>query len=211
MPDWSTFLIFSGAAILLLVVPGPAVLYIVARSIDQGRIAGVVSTVGIGVGTLIHVGAASLGLSALLVSSALAFSVVKYLGAAYLLYLGVRTLLSRNEVRKDEPSRPQSLSQIFYQGILVNLLNPKTALFFFAFLPQFVDPSAGSVAGQILFLGAWLVILGIVSDGAYAIMAGTLGDWLKNNVRVLRAQKYFAGTVYILLGLATALSGSNRK
>jgi len=211
MPDFTKLVLFIIAAWVLLVTPGPAVLYIVARSIDQGRVAGLVSTIGIGVGTLCHVVAAALGVSALLVSSALAFSVVKYLGAAYLIYLGLRRLLVREALEQPETTEPQKLSRIFYQGILVNVLNPKTALFFFAFLPQFVDLSKGHIAPQILFLGAIFVVMGILSDGLWALLAGTVGKWLKGNLHFLRAQRYFAGSIFIALGVTTALAGSGEK
>ncbi len=211
MLDYSTLFVFIAAVLVLLVTPGPAVLYIVARSIDQGRWAGLVSTLGIGVGTLIHVTAAALGVSALLVSSALAFNVVKYLGAAYLIYLGLRRLLTPEQAVEIKTPQTQKLSRIFYQGVLVNLLNPKTALFFFAFLPQFVDVTRGSVALQVFILGLIMMILGIVSDGLYALLAGSIGHWLRDNLRFLRAQRYFAGTVFITLGLVTALSGSKQK
>ncbi len=211
MPELSTFTIFVVATSVLLLTPGPAVLYIVTRSIDQGRVAGIVSTLGIAVGTLFHVAAAAFGISALLVSSALLFNFVKYLGAAYLIYLGIRKLLVREELQSIQKERRRELSQIFYQGVLVNLLNPKTALFFFAFLPQFVDASRGSVTMQILFLGAIFVIMGLLSDCLYALLAGSLGKWLRSNLRFLRAQRYFAGMVYIALGAVTALSGVHKK
>lgn len=211
MLDYSTLFVFIAAVLVLLVTPGPAVLYIVARSIDQGRWAGIVSTLGIGMGTLIHVTAAALGVSALLVSSVLAFNVVKYVGAAYLIYLGLRRLLTPEQTVEIKTSQPQKLSRIFSQGVLVNLLNPKTTLFIFAFLPQFVDVTRGSVAMQILLLGLIMVTLGIISDGLYALLAGSAGHWLRNNLRFLRAQRYFAGTVFITLGLVTALSGSKQK
>lgn len=208
--DSTAFLVFVLAALALLVTPGPAVLYIVARSIDQGRIAGIVSALGIGVGTFFHIAAAALGVSAILVSSAVAFNVLKYLGAAYLIYLGVRKLMERDTDELAAARAPRSLSRVFWDGVLVNLLNPKTALFFFAFLPQFVDVARGSVAAQIVVLGLTFIALGVVSDGAYALLAGTLGGWLRRNRRVLRAQRYFAGGVYITLGVATALSGSRK-
>jgi threonine/homoserine/homoserine lactone efflux protein len=211
MLELSTLALFMAAALVLLITPGPAVLYIVARSIDQGRMAGIVSTLGIAVGTLFHVAAAALGVSALLVSSALAFNVVKYLGAAYLIYLGVRKLLVREELQQPEVIEKHKLSRIFYQGILVNLLNPKTALFFFAFFPQFVDPSKGSVTIQILWLGFIFMGMAVCSDGFYALLAGSIGHWLRGNLRFLRAQRYFAGWVYIGLGVTTALSGSSKK
>jgi threonine/homoserine/homoserine lactone efflux protein len=211
MPDPSKLALFAAAAFVLLITPGPAVFYIVARSIDQGRAAGIASVLGITTGTLFHTIAAALGLSALLVSSALAFNVVKLLGAAYLIYLGVRKLMVREELHQAETVTRQPLRSIFYQGILVNLLNPKTALFIFAFLPQFVDPARGSVATQILVLGFVLMAMGALSDGMYALLAGSVGHWLRGNLRFLRAQRYVTGTVYIALGVTAALSGSNRK
>ncbi len=211
MPELSSLLLFIMAALVLLVTPGPAVLYIVARGIDQGRLAGIVSMLGVEVANFLHVVAAAFGLSALLMSSALAFSVVKYLGAAYLIYLGVRKLLVREELHQPEISGNRQLKRIFYQGLVVNLLNPKTALFFFAFLPQFADTTRGAVASQILLLGFIFVSLGVLSDGLYALLAGTVGHWLRGNLSFLRAQRYFAGTVYIGLGVTTALSGSDRK
>lgn len=211
MLEWPKLVLFVVAAVALLLTPGPAVLYIVARSIDQGRLAGVVSTLGISVGTLFHVAAAAFGLSAVLVSSALAFSLVKYLGAAYLIYLGVRKLLVREELQSSGAVEPKKLTHIFYQGVAVNVLNPKTALFFFAFLPQFVEPAKGAVAGQILLLGLIFAGLGVCSDSFYALLASTIGHWLRGNLGFLRAQRYFAGSVYIGLGVTTALSGSTKK
>lgn len=211
IPDGSTLAIFAVAAFVLLITPGPAVFYIVARSIDQGRVAGIVSTLGVGAGALVHVGAAALGVSALLLSSALAFNILKYVGAAYLIYLGVRKFLVRDQVEQPRLLAPRTLARIFYDGVVVNVLNPKTALFFFAFLPQFVDISSGAVGAQIVFLGVLFVAMGIISDGSYAVVAGTFGNWLKQNHRVLRAQRYLAGSVFIGLGLAAALSGSHKK
>ena len=145
-----------------------------------------------------------------LAASALAFNVVKYLGAAYLIYLGIRKLLSRETNQPDIPERKR-LSRIFFQGVVVNLLNPKTALFFLAFLPQFVDVSKGNVAVQIVFLGTIFVVMGVFSDSLYALLAGTIGGWIKGNLRFLRMQRYFTGGVYIALGVTTALSGSGKK
>ncbi|HUU14558.1 MAG TPA: LysE family translocator [Terriglobia bacterium] len=211
MPDPKTITLFVLAALVLLLTPGPAVLYIVARSIDGGRKAGIVSTLGIGVGTLFHVTAAALGVSALLVSSALAFNTVKYLGAAYLIYLGAQKLLRREEASELQVFQRREMTRVFTQGILVNLLNPKTALFFFAFLPQFVDVSRGPVAAQVLFFGMLLVLMGLVSDGLYAVMAGTAGEWVRANSRFLRAQRYFSGGLLITLGVAAAFTGSDRS
>lgn len=210
MFDHSTLALFMGATLVFLLTPGPAVFYIVARSIDQGRTAGFVSTLGLNTGSLVHVAAAAFGVSAVLMSSVTAFNLVKYLGAGYLIYLGVRKLLVREEEQTLHTRPPQKLSQIFSQGVLVSILNPKTALFFFAFLPQFVDPARGSVTAQILLLGGIFVGMAFMSDSFYAMLAGTLGQWLKGNVRYLRWQRYFTGSIYIALGLGAALAGSNK-
>lgn len=207
MLDPSTVALFLAASLALLVIPGPAVTYIVARSIDQGRAAGLVSTLGIGVGSLVHVVAAALGLSAILVSSATAFTVVKLGGAAYLVFLGVRRLLARED--GPEPLvRERRLSRVFGQGVVVNVLNPKTALFFFAFLPQFVRPSRGPVSLQVLLLGSMFVVLGLVSDGTYALMAARLGGWLRRRAGFRRAQRLVSGGLLVSLGVASAVSGS---
>ena len=197
-------------ATVLVFMPGPNTLYIIARSIQQGRLAGFVSSLGVQVGTMVHIVAASLGLSALLVSSAVAFNVVKYAGAAYLIFLGIKTLLTREKI---EPAkvRKAALGRVFSQGIVVNLLNPKTALFFFAFLPQFIDVSRGAVVLLVVLLGSILIFLGTLSDSIYALASGSIGNWLRGNLKFLRAQRYFAGSVYIGLGAATALSGAHRK
>lgn len=208
MPDTSTLALFSVASLALLIVPGPAVLYIVTRSIDQGRTAGIVSTLGIHVGTLVHIAAAALGLSALVVSSALAFNTIKYLGAAYLIWLGVGKLLGRDDDVNESEVKTQRLSRIFYQGILVNILNPKTALFFLAFLPQFVDVSKGRVGLQILALGVVFMLLGMCSDGLYAMVASSVGNWLRGNADFAHFRRYFSGGIFVTLGVAATLSGS---
>jgi len=203
--------VFLLAALILLLTPGPAVLYIVARSLDQGRLAGFVSVLSIEVGNFVHVLAATLGLSVILVSSALAFSVVKYLGAAYLIYLGVRRLLTRESAHQPTTFRRQSLRRIFRQGVIVAILNPKTALFFFAFLPQFVDASKGPVALQLFTLGSLFVLMAIVTDGLYALLAGSIGQWLKGTRTFLRFERYVVGAVYIGLGLTAALAEAKHK
>jgi threonine/homoserine/homoserine lactone efflux protein len=198
--------VFLLAALILLLTPGPAVLYIIARSMDQGSLAGFVSVLSIESGNSVHVLAATLGLSAILMSSALAFSIVKYLGAAYLIYLGIRRLLAREQGHEIARVQRQSLRRIYSQGVLVAALNPKTALFFLAFLPQFVDPSAGSVTLQLLMLGGTFVVMAIVTDSMYALLASTAGGWLKRNQSFLRADRYLVGSVYIGLGVTAALS-----
>ena len=211
MPDWPRLSLFISVTLLLVFMPGPNTLYIIARSIQQGRKAGIVSSFGVQVGSLVHIAAAALGLSALLLSSALAFSVVKYAGAAYLIYLGVKTLLTKEKAEPTQTVRKATLGRVFFQGVVVNLLNPKTALFFFAFLPQFIEPARGRVAVQIIFLGSVLILLGALSDCVYALAAGSVGNWLRGNLKFLRAQRYFAGSVYIGLGAATALGGAHKK
>ncbi|MGH9159442.1 MAG: LysE family translocator [Vicinamibacteraceae bacterium] len=207
VPDLTTLVLFVMAAGVLLVMPGPAVIYIITRTLDQGRLAGLVSVLGIGVGTLLHVAAAALGLSALLRSFALAFDLVKYLGAAYLTYLGLRTLLRDDSVTRTAREAPSDrLQRVFAEGVLVNALNPKTALFFLAFLPQFVDPARGAVEIQVLLLGLLLVVMGLVSDGSYALAAGAVAPWLQAAPRSVRARRYCAGCVYLALGVSAALS-----
>jgi threonine/homoserine/homoserine lactone efflux protein len=211
MPDFSSLALFFAAASILLIVPGPAVIYIVTRSLDQGRMAGIVSTLGIGVGTLFHIIAAALGLSAILVSSVLAFNIVKYAGAVYLIYLGIQKFLSKEEIIFSNDHKNIKLSKIFYQGIIVNVLNPKTALFFFAFLPQFADSSRGNVTLQILILGILFILLGFITDGTYALLAGSFSKLIKRNTHLLRKQKYISGVIYFTLGVVAAVSGSNKK
>jgi threonine/homoserine/homoserine lactone efflux protein len=211
IPNHSSLLLFVSAALVLLAIPGPAVFYVTSRSIGHGLSAGVISALGIGVGTLFHVAAAALGLSALLMSSAIAFSVVKYLGAAYLIFLGIQKIVREESIASSEESGRIQLSRIFGQGIVVNVLNPKTALFFFAFLPQFVDVSRGRVAGQVLFLGLLFAVMGVLSDSVWALFAGTLAHALNRNTRWMRAQRYVSGGMLISLGLATAFAGSATK
>ena len=211
IPDPGTLALFAGAAAALLVVPGPAVLYIVAQSIEHGRGAGLVSMLGVQVGGLVHVAAAALGLSALLVQSSLAFSVVKYAGAAYLIFLGLRKLVTQERFDPTGERAPRRLDRLFAQGIVVNILNPKAALFFFAFLPQFVDVGEGSVGLQIAVLGLLFILIAIVSDGLYALAAGTASGWLRGNPRFVRAERWISGTVLVGLGVTAALSSPQRK
>lgn len=210
LPETSTLIVFLTAALVLLLVPGPAVLYIVARGIHQGRWAALVSAWAVGLGNFVHATAAAVGLSALLMSSALVFSVVKYLGAAYLIFLGVRTLLARDDAANLSAPPPRGLRRVFRQGVVVSVLNPKTALFFVAFLPQFVDPSRGSATAQVLLLGVLFVALGIGTDSAYALLSGALGGWLRRSASFQRRQRLFSGGVYIALGTGTALADSGK-
>ncbi len=203
--------LFAGAALALLLVPGPAVLYIVTRSIHQGRRAGLVSVAGIHIGTLVHITAATAGLSALLVSSATAFSVVKYAGAVYLIGLGLWTLFSHTVEVDVALGGERRLRRVFAQGIVVNVLNPKTALFFLAFLPQFVEPGRGHATLQIALLGLTFAALGMVTDSIWAIAAGTAGEVLRRSRSFAQAQRYVSGTVFVGLGVVTAFAGTGRS
>jgi threonine/homoserine/homoserine lactone efflux protein len=211
MFEWTRLATFMVAAGLLIVAPGPAVLYVVARSVDQGKLAGLVSVLGIALGAVVHSLAAAVGITAVLAASALAFSTVKYLGAAYLIYLGLTTLLQKPEAQEKIVVEPKPLWQIFRQGFVVNLLNPKTALFFLAFLPQFADPAHGSVPLQTFILGLIFVVIALLSDSVYALLAGQLGGWLKQSQTFQQRQRYFSGLVYLALGVGTAVSGSKAK
>jgi threonine/homoserine/homoserine lactone efflux protein len=207
VPDGATFGVFVVASLVLLVTPGPASVYIITRSIEQGWIAGVVSSLGLGVGSLVHVAAAWIGMTVVLFSSDLAFTTLKYAGAAYLVYLGIQAMRAGDEIRLDGRIDREGLKQAFSQAIVVNLLNPKAALFFIAFLPQFVDPSRGNAGGQLLFLCAVFFAMAITTDSIYAILAGRVGDLLRTNPTFRRRQRYFSAAVYVLLGVAAALSG----
>jgi threonine/homoserine/homoserine lactone efflux protein len=212
IPGATNLGLFTVAALALLVVPGPAVLYIVARSVEQGRLAGFVSDLGIHSATLVHVLAAALGLSALLASSALAFAVVKYAGAAYLIWIGLKKIFGRVENGGQETlSNRYGYWQLFRDGFVVNLLNPKTALFFLAFLPQFVEVGRGHVASQIVFLGLLFTGLGFISDGCYALAASAAGNWLKRSRAYLGFERYVSGVIFIGLGVSAAFTGNHRK
>lgn len=212
MPDASTLLAFVTAALILLIIPGPAVLYIITRSTEQGTRAGLISVCGIQAGALVHVAAASLGVSALLMASAMAFSMLKYLGAGYLIYLGVKKIAdARKQTGLQEAPAPQSLSAIFWQGMIVNVLNPKCALFFFAFLPQFIRPQNDHVALQVLFFGLLFTFLAFLTDGSYALAAGRLGKYMKQNTWYRRLEAYISGFIYISLGLLTVVFQPSSK
>jgi threonine/homoserine/homoserine lactone efflux protein len=206
MPDLRTLALFSVAAFLFAVVPGPAVFYVVTRSVSQGRLAGVASALAIQGGNVVHLVAATLGLSAVIAASATLFTAIKYLGAAYLVYLGVKALRQRGKAIEPGSVRPQPLPRIFAQGVLVEVLNPKTALFFLAFLPQFVDPARGPVALQTAVLGLLLMAISCLSDSIYALLSGSAGNWLRGNVRLGHTQRYVTGGAYITLGVVAALA-----
>ena len=206
MPSPEVFAAFAGASLALLIVPGPSVLYIVTRSMDQGRSAGLVSVLGIHTGTIVHVAAAALGLSAILASSAVSFQGVKYAGAAYLIWLGVKALRERHQEASEARDRERSLGRIYAQGVVVNVLNPKTALFFLAFLPQFVDVGK-PVTTQVLVLGLTFILLGFVSDGSYALASARVARTIAARRRPGAARRWLPGLTLIGLGVAAAVTG----
>jgi threonine/homoserine/homoserine lactone efflux protein len=210
VPSGSALSVFIAATLVLLLTPGPAVLYIVARSVEQGRLAGVVSALGVGVGGLAHVMGAAVGLSALLVASSAAFGLIRGLGAAYLIFLGLRKLLGRDAVQSDPAASRRPFRRLFVDGVVVNVLNPKTALFFLAFLPQFVSPDHGHVTFQVVALGTLFLGLALCTDCAYAMLAGSVRQWA-GGVRVATSGRYLSGTTYIGLGIGAALTGSRHR
>ena len=208
MPDPTTLLLFARASLALLAVPGPAVIYMVTRSVDQGRAAGIVSVLGVETGGLVHVVAATVGLSALVASSAAAFGVLKSAGAGYLVYLGVRRIVWPDE---GGDGRDPSSRRMFAQGMVVQGLNPKVAIFFLAFLPQFVDPDAGAIAPQILVLGIVFTLIAGLCDGAWALLAGTVGPRLRRSASGSRRLARVSGGIYIGLGITAALAGGHSR
>ncbi|HET6350322.1 MAG TPA: LysE family translocator [Candidatus Krumholzibacteria bacterium] len=200
LPSAAAYLVFVAASLALLVVPGPAVMYIVARSIDQGRGSGIVSAMGLAVGSVVLILAAAFGVSALLATSTGAFNVVRYLGAAYLGSLGIRTFVHKPIPVLEMHAVPRPLLRIFVEGMVVNILNPKTALFFFAFLPQFVNP-AGNVRLQIVGLGLTFTLLGVATDSVYAVAAGSVASRLRSSRRFPQIRRAIAGTTYIALSI----------
>ena len=206
MPSLDTLLLFAVASAILVAIPGPAVLYVVAQSAHYGRATGVVGVAGIAVGALVHVAAAVVGLSSLLLSSATAFEVVKYAGAAYLIYVGVRRLLARDDSLGDAPAVTRSRRRVFTQGVVVNVLNPKVALFFVSLLPQFVDTGAGLVPLQMLVLGLTWVVVAFAGDCVWALVAGTAGGLLRRSRRARLVERYLTGGVFVGLGVTTAFA-----
>ncbi len=205
MPDLNSLISFAVASVALLVIPGPAVIYIVNRSVADGRQIGLAAVVGLELGTFMHVLAATVGLSAILATSENAFNVVKYLGASYLVLIGLRTLTRKPEAINTSVSS-MTQSQAFRQGFIINMLNPKIALFFLSFLPQFIDPNISSNARQSLILGSVFVLCGFIIDGFYALTASSLREVLVKGKALLFIQQYVAGVVFVLLGVAAALA-----
>jgi threonine/homoserine/homoserine lactone efflux protein len=195
----------------LLLVPGPAVLYVVTRSIEMGRSGGLASVAGITTGTVAHVALATAGLSSLILASTIAFDSVKYVGAAYLFLLGIRRLLGRGLEQAEEEAVPRTRRRAYTQGIVVNLTNPKTIVFVFAFIPQFVDPQAHHAWLQVLVLGLSFALLGCFSDSMYALAAGTVADRLRGSAGIARVQRWLGGGVLVGLGILAAVWSPSRS
>jgi threonine/homoserine/homoserine lactone efflux protein len=204
MPD-TNLLLFVTASLALIIVPGPDMIYVLTRGVSQGRVAGLVSAVGVCSGVLVHTAFAALGLSAILAQSALAFSVVKYAGAAYLFYLGVRTILDREGFAPPERAARARLQVVFRQGVLSNVLNPKVALFFLAFLPQFVDPAAGAAGLQMLGFGVAFTLMGLAVLSVVALTSGALGERLRSSPSLAGVLRWLTGSVLVALGLRLAI------
>jgi threonine/homoserine/homoserine lactone efflux protein len=211
VPSLSTYAVFVATCLVLLAIPGPAVLYVVSRSIEQGRTAGLSSVLGITTGTLVHVTVATVGLSSLVLASSVAFDTVRFAGAAYLVFLGVRRLLTRTPEEVAAERAPRTLRKLYTQGVVVNLLNPKTIVFIFAFIPQFVDVQSGHVWVQIFLLGLTFAGLGLMSDSLYAIVAGTIADRLRGSRAIARFERWFGGGILIGLGVVAAVLVPNRS
>jgi threonine/homoserine/homoserine lactone efflux protein len=203
MPERAAFLAFLVAAFALNIAPGPDMLYVIGRSVGQGRRAGIVSSLGVFVGCWVHILAAAFGIAALLRSSPVAFNAVRYAGAAYLIYLGIRMLSQKTDLTSQQ-LQTESLTSIFRQGAITNMLNPKVAIFFLAFLPQFIDAHRGSVALQIVVLGLIFNVGGTLVNLAVAYAGGTLGELLRRNQSIARLQRRFTGLIFVGLGLRLA-------
>jgi len=210
MPSAPTLLAFAAAATALVLLPGPNLIYIVSRGIAQGRRAALASTLGVTTATAVFVVLTAFGLTALIASSTIAFSAVKYAGVAYLGYLAVREFRSEGRFRLEAPP-PVTNGRAFVDAFLVGITNPKVALFFLAFFPQFVHADAGPVATQVLVLGAVFLAIGVTSDSAYALAAGSIGAWLARRPTAVSRSRYLSGTIYLALGGAALLTDSTRR
>jgi threonine/homoserine/homoserine lactone efflux protein len=206
VPTNASIIAFIAASLVVLLVPGPGVLYVVARSLAQGQRAGLISVLGLSAGVAVHVVAATAGLSAILMTSAITFSVVKMLGAAYLIYLGVRILLARPPQPLVDRPAARTAYRLFVDGVVVSVLNPKIAIFFLAFLPQFADSKRGAIPQQILLLGLIYVALALITDGTYAILAGRTRRCLAKIASRTSWSRYASGIVFIGLGIGTAVA-----
>lgn len=204
------FWVFALTALLLNLTPGNDMLYVAARSTSQGSTAGILSSLGIMTGCMVHIVAAMVGLSAIIARSAVAFDIIKYVGAGYLIYLGIRAVINKKRSPKLNISITKlSDKKIFWQGVLTNVLNPKVALFFLAFLPQFININQGDTSFQILFLGTWFNVGGTLVNISVSLLFGKVGKWLSQSPAFIQWQERIAGTLLITLGIKVAISSRN--
>lgn len=201
MPDIGLFLIASA---LLTIAPGPDIVYVLTRGITQGRRAGFAAALGFATGVIFHTTLAALGIAALIRSSEFAFSLVQYAGAAYLIYLGVRTLMSLGALQPGHDNARISLWTVYKQSVIGNVLNPKVTLFFLSFLPQFINLNAGHVELQMVSLGLLFMLQTVLIFGAIAFFSGSIGDRLRSNPSIANRLNIFAGVVFIALGVRVA-------
>ena len=207
MPSFEAIILFTTAAVAITLCPGPSMAYVMSRSIGQGRSAGCFSALGLATGLLLHTIAASMGLSVVFVCSPLIYIIVKYLGAAYLLYLGMQMFLSGKNERDPQAPPPKSDKfRVYGQGVITEILNPKTALFYLSFLPQFVDPFQGHPGLQMFILGCILLLTALSMDLFIAVTGGAMSEWFTRNPVFKKGQQWLAGTVLIGLGIRLAIS-----
>jgi threonine/homoserine/homoserine lactone efflux protein len=204
MLDLSSYLVFLAASVALILVPGPAQALVIARTLAQGRRAGALTALGLNIGTLFHTATAALGLSAILATSVLAFTIVKLIGAAYLIYLGLQALRSRADPSAATAARRHSARSTLGQAVLTGVLNPKVALFFLAFLPQFVDPSRGPVLVQFLILGASMALLDTLYELLLVHLVSGMRERYLRSPRLVAFQTKLSGVVLVALGLRLA-------
>lgn len=205
MIDQATLITYLAVLLGFVFIPGPAVLLTLARASGSGTRAGITTALGIAAGDLIHTVLAVVGISAVVLASAFLFSLVKYLGAAYLVYLGLRAIFEKPAPGPPAAAGGLTFTAAFRQAVLAEVLNPKSALFFLAFLPQFVRPENGAVSLQLILLGVLFVLMGLLSTLVVALGAGRLGAFLRRNPVVLRLQGKVVGGIYCALGLRLAL------
>ena len=204
MLNWTNFAMFFLASWVLILSPGPDMIYVMTRGLSQGRVAGVFSAVGVTLGILVHTVCAALGLAVLLQSSALAFAIVKYIGAAYLVYLGIKALRDKSALSLEKDKASLNFRTIFVQGMLSNLFNPKIALFFLAFLPQFVNPEFGHIPYQMLLLGLIFATCGALFLCTLGYFSGHVGSWLFSRPAIADKIRWLTGSVLLGLGLRLA-------
>jgi len=206
MIEPTKFLLFVGVAWALIIAPGPDMLYVITRGVTQGRKAGILSALGVICGTLVHTTAAAFGLTLILQTSALAFMLIKYLGAIYLIYLGIKAWREKSTFMLDTTAANVSFRKIFWQGVLSNVLNPKVAIFFLAFLPQFVDKGNSDVTLQMVMLGLTFAFFGLCFLLVVGYSSGTIGSWLTQRPHYGQFLQRFAAGILIALGVRLALT-----